>query len=86
MSKSKRSRIEIYVDVLRTLRTYDGGCRITRLAYGSNMPLDRMRKTASDLMSHGLIGVTVEDPGIYFITARGMEFLEAYKKLSMILE
>jgi len=50
------------------------------------MPLDRMRKTASDLMSHGLIGVSVEDPGIYFITARGMEFLEAYKKLSMILE
>lgn len=86
MSKSKRSKIEIYVDVLRTLRTYDSGCRITRLAYGSNMPLDRMKKTASDLISHGLISVTVEDPGIYFVTTRGMEFLEAYKKLAMILE
>jgi len=85
MSRSKRSRVEIYVDVLRTLETYDGGCRITRLAYGSNMPLDRMRKVADELIGHGLVRVRADDPGIYTITTRGMEFLDAFRKLMMFL-
>jgi len=86
MRKLKRSRLELYVDVLRTLRTYDAGCRITKLSYGSNMPLDRMKKVADELISSGLMSRRTDDPGVYFITARGMEFLDAFKKIVMFLE
>lgn len=85
-TRSKRTRIELYADVLRTLRTHSGGCRITRLSYGSNMPLDRMRKVVDELISFGLIGRRIDDPGIYAVTARGMEFLDAFKKLAAFIE
>lgn len=86
MRRSKRSRIELYADTLRTIRTYEGGCRITKLSYGSNMPLDRAKKIADELISYGLISRRIEDPSIYMITARGIEFLDAFKKLSLFLE
>jgi predicted transcriptional regulator len=86
MSKSKRSRVEIYADVLRALRTVDGGCRITRLSYGTNMPLDRMNDLAEELISFGLIAKRPDDPRFYVITARGIDFLDAFKKLFLFLE
>jgi len=86
MGKSKRSRVELYADVLRSLKVQEDGCRITRLAYASNMPLDRMKKVANELISHGLVSPRVDDPSIYVITKRGWEFLDAFNKLSMFLE
>ncbi|MCJ7505833.1 hypothetical protein MUP05_05125 [Candidatus Bathyarchaeota archaeon] len=68
------------------LRTHAGGYRITRLSYGANMPLDRMKKVADKLISFGLITRRTDDPAIYLITTRGIEFLEAYKKLATYLE
>jgi len=72
--------------VLRTLKAHTGGCRITRLSYGSNMPLDRMRKVANKLVSSGLIATRTDDSRIYVITTRGLEFLDAFKKLAGFLE
>jgi len=86
MSRAKRTRVEIYADVLNVLRAQDGGCRITRLAYASNMPLDRMNDLANEMISHGLVSKRPDDPRMYTITARGIEFLEAFKKLFMFLE
>jgi len=86
MSRAKRTRIEIYADVLRILRVQDGGCRITRLAYASNMPLDRMNALANEMISHGLVSKRPDDPRMYIITARGIEFLDAFKKLFIFLE
>jgi predicted transcriptional regulator len=50
------------------------------------MPLDRMRKVVDELISFGLVGRRIDDPGIYTVTARGMEFLDAFKKLAAFLE
>jgi predicted transcriptional regulator len=86
MAASKRSRLELYADVLNTLRAHAGGCRITRLSYGANMPLDRMKKVVDELISHGLMTMRADEPGIYAITVRGVEFLDAFKKLIVFLE
>ena len=56
------------------------------MSYGSNMPLDRMRKIANKLISSGLIATRTDDSRIYVITTRGFEFLDAYKKLAGFLE
>jgi predicted transcriptional regulator len=86
MARIKRSRIELYADVLNALRVHHEGCRITKLSYGANMPVDRIKKTVDELISHGLIARRTDDAGIYVLTVRGWDFLEAFKKLAMFLE
>ena len=86
MKRARRTRIEVYADVLRVLKISESGCGITRLSYGSNMPLDRMKKTADELISYGLMTKRASDPRTYIITTRGIEFLEAFKKLALFLE
>lgn len=86
MPKAKRSKIELYADVLKTLRAQEGGCRITKLSYGSNMPIDRIRKVAGELVSLGLVSRRLDDPAIYVITPRGVEFLEAFKRLQLFFQ
>ena len=86
MRGPKRSRIELYSDVLMVLRAHAGGCRITKLSYGSNMPVDRIKKTVEELISHGLIARRTDDAGVYILTMRGHEFLEAFKKLVIFIE
>jgi len=83
MPKSKRSKIELYADILKALKAHEGGCRITKLSYGSNMPLDRVKKLTEELISMGLVTRRVEDPGVYMITSRGAEFLMAFNKLQI---
>lgn len=86
MKRSRRSRVELHADVLRVLRVHEGGCRITRLSYGSNMPLDRMNDLVDQMISFGLVAKRPDDPRLYVITARGIEFLEAFKKLFLFIE
>jgi len=50
------------------------------------MPLDRLKKLVEKLISSGLITRRTDDPAIYLITTRGIEFLDAYKKLATCLE
>ncbi|MEM3512514.1 MAG: hypothetical protein QXU11_02730 [Thermoproteota archaeon] len=45
MGKAKRHRLQLYADILRTLKAHGEGCGITRLSYGANMPLDRVRSS-----------------------------------------
>ncbi len=86
MGRPKRHRLQLYADILRVLRVYEGGCGITRLSYGANMPLDRAKRLVGELISHGLIGRRTDDPRIFVLTTRGMEFLNAFDKLAMFLE
>jgi len=50
------------------------------------MPLDRVKKFVEELASHGLIAKRTDDPRIFVLTARGIEFLEAFDKLAIFLE
>lgn len=86
MGKTKRHRLQLYADILRTLKVHEGGCGITRLSYGANMPLNRVRKLVEELISHGLIARRTDDSRIFVLTSRGMEFLDAFDKLTIFLE
>lgn len=86
MGKTKRHRLQLYADVLRTLKVHEEGCGITRLSYGANMPLDRVKKLVEELASHGLIARSIDDSRIFIITSRGMDFLDAFNKLAIFLE
>jgi len=75
----KRTRYEIYLDVLETVRTR-GACTITRLSYGAGLPVDRTKNVVRFLVSRGLMKeFNIGDKRFYRITERGGEFLQALR-------
>ena len=80
-STVKRGRIEILADILEVVKR-QSNCRLIRVSYGANMPLDRAKKLLAQLASSGLI--TIRKEGLvttYQITKRGLEFLDVHRKM-----
>ena len=82
---SKRSRIDIYAEILEALKRR-GPTKITRVSYAVGLPVDRAKKSLSDLASFGLLRVQKGEETSYSITHRGLEFLDAYWMLAGFLK
>jgi len=80
----KRGRVDIYADILEAVSRH-GGASITKIAYASGLPLDRMRKLLNLLISYGLIKEIQGERPKFTITRRGLEFLDAYRKMKVFL-
>ncbi|NIQ06065.1 MAG: transcriptional regulator, partial [Candidatus Korarchaeota archaeon] len=50
----RRTRYDIYADIIEIIAR-KGVCSLTRVSYGSNLPVDRAKKTLEFLVSHGFI-------------------------------
>ena len=78
----KRSRIDIYADILEVLKHRPEGALVTRISYGAGLPLDRVKPMLETLASYGLLNVRIAgDSRFYHITRRGFEFLDAYRRV-----
>lgn len=85
-STAKRGRIEILADILEVVKR-QSNCRLIRVSYGANLPLDRAKKLLATLASTGLVTIRRDDSvTTYQITARGLGFLEVHKKMLGFLE
>ena len=83
----KRSRTDLYAQVLEVLIRYPEGGKITRISYGVGVPVDRLRKIIEALSNYGLAKkLSLEDQTLYFATPRGLEFLDTYWKMKGFLE
>ncbi|MFQ6095344.1 MAG: winged helix-turn-helix domain-containing protein [Candidatus Bathyarchaeia archaeon] len=83
---SRRTRYEIYLDILETVRR-KGACPITRLSYGAGLPVDRTKRVVEFLLSRGLLRkVDVGDRKLYRITERGGEFLAALRTVRKFIQ
>lgn len=78
----RRTRWDIYLDVLDTIRRR-GSIGITRISYGANLPVDRAKEAVDFLAARGLIREE-EYGGVrgYRLTARGGEFLQALRTVN----
>ena len=86
MKLQKRTRYDIYLDVLEAIRRKKA-CSITRLSYGAGLPVDRTRKIVEFLISRGLLKtINLGDRPHYRITERGGEFLQALKTVKKFIE
>jgi predicted transcriptional regulator len=87
-SSTKRSKTELYAEVLEVITRYPEGVRITRLSYGVGVPIDRLKLLVERLCSYGLATrwTTDEDEVLYGLTPRGMEFLDTFWKMNGFLE
>ncbi len=90
----KRARLDIYRDILEVLKRQPEGVLITRLSYGAGLPIDRIKPMLDGLAHCELVVVRVKgDPlqsslvqrRFYFVTRKGLEFLEAYRKIQDLL-
>lgn len=78
----KRSRVDIYADILEVLKRRPEGASITRVSYGAGLPLDRLKLMLKTLSDYGLVTVRVAgDSRAYNISRRGLEFLDAYRRM-----
>jgi len=80
----KRGRADIYADILEAVSRH-GGAPITKIAYASGLPLDRARKLLNLLISYGLIKEERGERPRFNATRRGLEFLDAYRKMKIFL-
>jgi len=90
----KRARLDIYRDILEVLKRQPEGVLITRLSYGAGLPIDRVKPMLDGLAHCELVVVRVKgDPlqsslvqrRFYYITKRGLVFLEAYRQIQDLL-
>jgi predicted transcriptional regulator len=90
----KRSRLDIYADILEFLKRHPDGCQVTRLSYGAGLPIDRTKLMLETLSRHELIKTHVLGEPLqanlsqrryYGITRKGLEFLDAYKKIQGLI-
>lgn len=86
----KRSRIDIYADILESLKRHPDGLQVTRLSYGAGLPIDRINLMLETLSRCELIQIHVIGQPLqsnlnqrryYSITRKGLEFIETYKKI-----
>ncbi len=85
-STVKRGRIEILADILEVVKR-QSNCRLIRVSYGANLPLDRAKKLLAQLAISGLLTIRKDESvTTYQITSRGLEFLEVHKKMLGFLE
>jgi predicted transcriptional regulator len=85
--ETKRSKTDLYAQVLEVLIRYPEGGKITRISYGVGVPVDRLKRMLDALSSYGLARkLEIEEQTLYFATPRGLEFLDTYWKMKGFLE
>jgi predicted transcriptional regulator len=84
---SKRSKTDLYAEVLEVITHYPEGARITKLSYGVGVPVDRLKLIVERLCRFGLAVKSQDESGAYYgVTPRGLEFLDVFWKMKGFLE
>ncbi|HXW36612.1 MAG TPA: winged helix-turn-helix domain-containing protein [Nitrososphaerales archaeon] len=81
-----RNKLDICANIMQVVEMY-GRVRITKLSYGVGVPIDRLKPMVSELCALGLLRMEVaEEETSFGATSRGLEFLDAYRKMKSYLE
>ncbi len=82
---SRRSKIQIYTDILKVVRTNNGKIKKTHIVYKANLTHSRLSSYLDLLMERGFILEEKISSGIFYkITEKGIKFLEDMTKLKEI--
>lgn len=84
---AKRSKTDLYAEVLEVITHYPEGTKITKLSYGVGVPVDRLKLIVERLCSYGLASKSEDEDGAHYrVTPRGFEFLDIFWKMRSFLE
>ena len=89
--KHRRSKLEVYLDVLWTIKS--GTTKPTRIMYESNLSWKPLQRTLSSLASQGLVAEYEPDDNrdrrtttCYELTQKGENVLKYFKRAEDLLE
>ncbi|KXA95302.1 hypothetical protein AKJ36_00975 [candidate division MSBL1 archaeon SCGC-AAA259I07] len=82
MSRERRSRLDVYADILEAVK---GGSKKTHIVYQANLNFKRCKKYLDNLRGNGLIKAESNPPLVWSITEEGKEFLKKYDDMRDIL-
>ncbi|OYT49260.1 hypothetical protein B6U79_02200 [Candidatus Bathyarchaeota archaeon ex4484_231] len=84
MLLARRSRFEIYIDILNAVR--EGRQKPTRIMYRANLTWTRLKKHLEFLIEQDfLVEKKINGSSRYFLTVRGKEVLEYHRRVEMEL-
>jgi predicted transcriptional regulator len=84
MPNFRRSKIELYVDVLRAV--YNGRRSPSRVVYAANLSYDRVMKCIDFLLEQGLVKrIDEEERKRYVVTERGKEVVRYFDEVESAL-
>jgi predicted transcriptional regulator len=79
---SKRSRLEIYLDILKVLRK--GESRPTRIMYQSNLSWKPLMKILDSLMRQEIVETSQDNfHNVYRLTKKGVDVLEYFENAEL---
>ena len=81
----KRSRLEIYVDILKVL-AHTGPSKLTHLMYKTNLNCTILRKQLDFLIEEGLVeNQTIKKSTVFSATQRGLTVLKYFREITQDL-
>ncbi|MFH0897349.1 MAG: winged helix-turn-helix domain-containing protein [Candidatus Bathyarchaeota archaeon] len=83
MSKYRRSKIELYVDILRAI--CNGRKSPSRMVYAANLSYDRVIRCVNFLEEQGLVEKIDENKKGYAITERGKAIVQYFEEIETSL-
>ncbi|MEA2070056.1 MAG: winged helix-turn-helix domain-containing protein [Asgard group archaeon] len=84
-SRSRRSKYEIYDDILNVIY-FQPDLPLTRIARAANLPVDRAKPLLQFMLKRNLIFEDeVDGLTVYRTTPRGVEFIELFKRIQKLL-
>jgi predicted transcriptional regulator len=82
---SRRTKVQIYLDILRSIQRANGKLKKTHIVYKANLTHSRLENYLDFLLSKGfLVEIKGENQIIYTITEKGRRFLGEVNKLNEI--
>jgi predicted transcriptional regulator len=87
VKRGKRSRLQMYFDILQLLRDQErssGEMVITRIARRANMPYDRFKECLDSLVELNM--VCRGSGGKLAVTEKGLEFVDEHQKVNDFLK
>jgi predicted transcriptional regulator len=87
MKSEKRSKCQIYLDVLQVLSEeikMNNKFSLTRIAHRTNLPYDRFQNCMDRLIQLDM--VSHDSNGRYVVTGKGLEYMEEYSRINEFLK
>jgi len=84
---TKRSKLEIVRDILKTVQTNRNSIKVTPLIRKSNLSSARFSEYFNELLTKGFIIERIEKSGkVIVVTEKGFRYLEKYQNIVGFIE
>ena len=82
----RRTKADIFFDILRIVQQNDGKAKTTKILYGANLSYARLKKYLDYLIENGFLEKIQKDSTYFVLTDKGQQFLNEFRKVKRFSE